>query len=243
MSTFSLREIRALGLAQGEHVEQALGRMRAAAVAGVEQRDVPGFAAAASAATAPSFLWRITKPRTPIASRFLNVSSAVSPLVVDEVDASKLSTSRAQPLRGQLEAQARARGRFEEQRAHGDARKRVARIVRRRRRPAHDRAAPRVAARGRSVQREQVFQLVQSCVRLGFVVRSVAIADEGRDSVDSGIASCGAASQRSTMTAAATASSASASRRRLRPSARSAAKRCAASIELARSSTSTTGSW
>ena len=54
---------------------------------------VPRSAAAASAATAPSSLWRITKPRTPIASMFFSVSRAVSPLVVDEVAASKLSTS------------------------------------------------------------------------------------------------------------------------------------------------------
>ncbi len=54
---------------------------------------VPSPAAAANWATAPSSGWRTTKPRTPIASRFFSVSQAVSPLRVDEVDASKLSTS------------------------------------------------------------------------------------------------------------------------------------------------------
>ena len=54
---------------------------------------VPGAAAAASAATAPSSRWRTTKPRTPIASRLRSVSSAVSPLLAEEVDASNASVS------------------------------------------------------------------------------------------------------------------------------------------------------
>src|SRR3546814_801349 len=85
-------EIRALRLAQGQHVEQALGGMRVAAVTGVEQRGVLP-AAAASSATAPSAQCRTTNPRTPIASMFFSVSSAVSPLVVDEVEASKFRMS------------------------------------------------------------------------------------------------------------------------------------------------------
>ncbi len=56
-------------------------------------RRVPGPARAASAATAPSTLWRTMNPRTPIASMVRSVSSAVSPLLVDEVEASKFSTS------------------------------------------------------------------------------------------------------------------------------------------------------
>ena len=56
-------------------------------------RAVPGPATSASSATAPSPAWRTMKPRTPIASMFCNVSRAVSPLVVDEVAASKPSTS------------------------------------------------------------------------------------------------------------------------------------------------------
>ena len=54
---------------------------------------VPASADWASTATAPSTWWRTTKPRTPIASMLRSVSIAVSPLLVDEVDASKLSTS------------------------------------------------------------------------------------------------------------------------------------------------------
>ena len=54
---------------------------------------VPGNAERASAATAPSVLWRTTKPCTPIASSVLSVSRSLSPLVMDAVDASKLSRS------------------------------------------------------------------------------------------------------------------------------------------------------
>src|SRR5690606_9475708 len=56
-------------------------------------RAVPGLAAAASSSIAPSPEWRTMKPRTSIASMFFRVSQAVSPLVVEEVAASKPSTS------------------------------------------------------------------------------------------------------------------------------------------------------
>ena len=54
---------------------------------------VPGCAEAASIAAAPSSRWRTMNPRTPMASMLRKVSSAVSPLLVDEVEASKASTS------------------------------------------------------------------------------------------------------------------------------------------------------
>ena len=54
---------------------------------------VPGCAASASSATAPSRLWRTTKACTPIASSVFRVSRSASPLVVDAVEASKFSRS------------------------------------------------------------------------------------------------------------------------------------------------------
>ena len=56
-------------------------------------RVVPSPACCARASAAPSSGWRTMNPRTPIASRFFSVSSAVSPLREDEVEASKLITS------------------------------------------------------------------------------------------------------------------------------------------------------
>ena len=54
---------------------------------------VPGSAAAASSATAPSRLWRTKNACTPMASSVFRVSRSASPLVVDAVEASKLSKS------------------------------------------------------------------------------------------------------------------------------------------------------
>src|SRR5690606_41652610 len=145
---------------------------------------------------------------------------------------------RAQALRGQLEAAAGTRGRLEEQRAY--------------------RAAGERAAQGGGIARvvldllravqQRLERLARQAIQGQQVAQPATRAqlDPGRrahcPSPGTGSASCGAASQRSTITAAATASSAAASRLRRRPSARAAANRCAASIELARSSTRTTGS-
>src|SRR5690606_18582338 len=124
---------------------------------------------------------------------------------------------RAQPRRRELEAGTGAGGRLEEQRAH---------------RLAGEHAAHRGAAMGVAGQRvgtvEQALEQRPRQALEGEQVAQAALRIELKaDAGDgfTGMASCGAASQRSTITAAATASSAAASRRRLRPSARSAAKR------------------
>ena len=207
---------------------------------------VPGAAAAASAATAPSSRWRTTKPRTPIASMLRRVSSAVSPLLVDEAETSNARVSAP--------SRCAASRKLERVRVDGS------------KNSVHT-AVPASALRNAVPPRASAASCCARSSRRSMAARgkpSMANRWRRRPSASScsvmwvrpwdwregnararrrytGVASCGAASQRSTITAAATASSAAASRRRRRPSARSAAKRCAASIELARSSTITTG--
>src|SRR5690606_15223311 len=94
-----------------------------------------------------------------------------------------------------------------------------------------DQGRPRHALQGQ--------QVAQAAVGGG--LQGHALASGSAASGSTTVASPGAASQRSTMTAAATASSAGASGRRRGPAGRRTAKRCAASIELDRSSTITTG--
>src|SRR5690606_18227856 len=59
-------------------------------------------APAASSATAPSWAWRTTNRSTPMASRVLTVSRALSPFLVDEVARSKFSTSAPRRVAARL---------------------------------------------------------------------------------------------------------------------------------------------
>src|SRR5690606_29709863 len=143
-----------------------------------------------------------------------------------------------QPLRRSLERQPGARGGLEEQRAHGRRGERAAGVG----------GAAMVDEGLRAVEQRhqrfarQAFQRKQVAEGTVFGGRGAHAGASGRGASGStGVASAGGAGERATMIAAATASSAAASRRRRRPSARSTAKRCAASIELERSSTITTG--
>src|SRR5690606_18858731 len=140
---------------------------------------------------------------------------------------------RAQSLRRPLETQAGTRGGFEEQGADRAAGKRAACVCT----IGEDLGAIEQRLQGGARQAGKGQQMAQVAV----VVDLVGGWAHGGVLSGNCRASCGAASQRSTMIAAATASSPAASRRRLRPSARSPAKRRAASTELERSSTSTTG--
>ena len=80
----------ALVLADGEGVEQRLGRVLVHAVAGVDDR---GAAVRASRCGAPDEAWRMTIMSGDIASRLRTVSRRLSPLVTLEVAVAMLSVS------------------------------------------------------------------------------------------------------------------------------------------------------
>ncbi len=112
-----LREIRALGLAQGQHVQQALGRVRAAAVAGVDQcgalarrlgqRGHGAVIGVTHHEAAHAHCFQVAQR---VAGRFALARGRGRRVEVQHIG--------AQALRGQLERAAGARGRFEEQRAY-----------------------------------------------------------------------------------------------------------------------------
>ena len=232
------REVRALGLADGHHVQQALGRVRAAAIAGIDQR---GALARFGRQRGDRTVLGVADDEAAHAHRLQVAQRVARRLALARGRGGRVEVQhvRTQPLRGDVERAAGARGRLEEQRAHGGAVQRLPTWRAAQRRVADLAGAVDQAAQGLARQAVEGQQVAQASIGIELWGHGVS---SGKSQVN-WVASCGAASQRSMMTAAATASSATASRRRLRPSARSRAKRCAASTELVRSSTSTTGRW
>jgi len=78
-------------LADGEGVEESLGRMFVRSVAGVDDRNVRRRSPASSAR--PGCLARMTIMSGCMATRFSAVSMSVSPFSTDDPDAVKLSVS------------------------------------------------------------------------------------------------------------------------------------------------------
>ena len=115
-----LREIAALVPAHGEHVEQALGRVRGAAVAGVDEG---GARARAGGERGDRVVVGMAHHEAVHAHR-LEVAHGVErglALAGGRGADVEVERVRAQARGGQLEGAARARGRLEEQRAHGAA--------------------------------------------------------------------------------------------------------------------------
>jgi len=113
-------KIRALALAQRQHVEQALRRVRTAAVAGIDERSPwpgPGGQRRDSAVVGMAHDEAIHAHRLEILHR---VERRLALLRRRGVHIETQGIG-AQPRGGQLERTARARRGFEEQRAHGSA--------------------------------------------------------------------------------------------------------------------------
>ena len=102
----------ALAAADGERVEQRLGRVLVAAVAGVDHGavDLP-----ASSATAPLSWWRTTSTSGCMAFSVIAVSISVSPFFIGRARDRHVDHVGAQPLAGELEAGLGAGRALEEQ--------------------------------------------------------------------------------------------------------------------------------
>ncbi|KAG1535338.1 hypothetical protein G6F50_015332 [Rhizopus delemar] len=112
-----LREVRALGLAQGQHVQQALGRVRAAAVTGIDQR---GALARRFSQCGDGAIIGVAHHEAAHAHRFQVAQRVAGGFALARGRGRGIEVQHVgtQALRGQLERAAGAGGRFEEQRAY-----------------------------------------------------------------------------------------------------------------------------